>query len=213
MRPAGRPVAGTGFPMTRPTDGGEARTKLGGSEILQILQERGALLSGHFLLSSGVHSDVYVEKARIFEDPILVRRFGEEIARWYEDVQTVVSPAVGAIPLGFAVALAAGARFLYAEREGGVMELRRGFRLEPGERTLVVEDVVTTGGSAGEVYELVRQHGAGALGVAAMVDRSVGPLPFPFRALTRVDAQVFDSPGCPLCARDEPLVAPGSRHL
>jgi orotate phosphoribosyltransferase len=182
-------------------------------EVLELLHERGAVLSGHFLLSSGKHSDRYVEKARILEDPLLVRLFGEEIASWYEAVQTVVSPAVGAIPLGFAVALAAGARFVYAEREGGVMALRRGFVLEPGERILVVEDVVTTGGSAAEVYELVRQHGAEALGVAAMVDRSRTELPFPLRALARVNADAFEQLDCPLCKEGKPVEAPGSRHL
>jgi orotate phosphoribosyltransferase len=181
--------------------------------VAQILRERGAVLDGHFLLSSGKHSDRYVEKARIFEDPILVREFGEEIASWYSDVQTVVSPAVGAIPLGFAVAMAAGARFVYAEREGDVMMLRRGFQLERGERVLVVEDVVTTGGSAAEVVDLVRRSGAEALGVAAMVDRSRAELPFPLRALSRVDAETYDPDGCPLCAAGQPVTAPGSRHL
>lgn len=181
-------------------------------EVLRELEERGAVLSGHFLLSSGKHSDRYVEKARIFEDPILVRRFGEQIASWYHDVQTVVSPAVGAIPLGFAVAMAAGGRFVYAERQSGAMTLRRGFRLDPGERVLVVEDVVTTGGSAAEVFDLVRSSGAVALGVAAMVDRSSAELPFPLRALSRVDADTFDPDACPLCREGHPVVAPGSRH-
>lgn len=182
-------------------------------EVLRTFEERGALLSGHFLLSSGKHSGRYVEKARIFEDPLLVRRFGEAIASWYEDVRTVISPAVGAIPLGFAVAMAAGARFVYAEREEGRMKLRRGFRLEPGERVLVVEDVVTTGGSAGEVLELVVGSGAQGLGVAALVDRSRDELPFPLRALARVDADVYEPMVCPLCKEGLPITAPGSRHL
>lgn len=107
-------------------------------EVLQLLTERGALRRGHFLLSSGKHSDVYVEKARVLEDPILTARLGEEISGWYDGVDVVVSPAVGALPLGFAVALAAGARFVYAEREGGHMALRRGFAISKGERALVV---------------------------------------------------------------------------
>lgn len=183
------------------------------AEVLELLESRGAVLSGHFLLSSGNHSDRYVEKARIFEDPLLVRRFGEEIASWYEHVHTVVSPAVGSIPLGFAVAMAAGARFVYAEREEGRMTLRRGFRLTLGERVLVVEDVVTTGGSAGEVFELVRVSGADPLGVAALVDRSRTELPFSLRALARVHAGVSEPPDCPLCKEGRPLTAPGSRHL
>ena len=180
---------------------------------LDLLAERGAVLSGHFLLTSGKHSDVYVEKARMLEDPALVTRLASEIASWYERVEAVVSPAVGAIPLGFAVAHAAGARSLFAEREDGRMTLRRGFSLSAGERTLVVEDVVTTGGSAREVWDLVREAGAEALGVAALVDRTAAPLSFPMRAVARVEALVFAPEECPLCAAGEPLTGRGSRHL
>ncbi len=180
---------------------------------LDALREHGALLTGHFLLSSGKHSDVYVEKARMFEDPALVARLAGEVASWYERVEAVVSPAVGAIPFGFSVAHECGARFLYAEREEGRMALRRGFRLSPQERTLVVEDVVTTGGSAAEVYELVRAAGAEPLGVAALVDRSVVPLGFPLRALARMDARVYEPDACPMCSRGVPVDAPGSRRL
>jgi orotate phosphoribosyltransferase len=183
-----------------------------GAEVLTLLEDAGAVRSGHFLLSSGKHSDRYVEKARMFERPQVVLRMAEDIARWHDDVQAVVSPAVGAIPLGFAVALAAGARFLYAERQDGLLLLRRGFRLEPSERSLVVEDVVTTGGSAAEVVELVERAGAEMLGVAAMVDRTVEPVSFPLRALARVEAAAFDPDDCPLCRAAQPIEAPGSRH-
>jgi orotate phosphoribosyltransferase len=182
-------------------------------EGMGLLRETGAVLAGHFLLSSGKHSDTYVEKARVFEHPASTVRLGREIASWYRHVDAVVSPAVGALPLGFAVALAAGARFLYAERVEGAMALRRGFALRPGEAVLVVEDVVTTGGSSGEVVELVRSTGAELLGVAAMVDRSSADLPFPLRAVVRVEARVFEPHDCPLCAAGDPLEAPGSRHL
>lgn len=181
--------------------------------VARALEERGALLKGHFKLTSGKHSDTYVEKARVFEDPPLVARLGTEIASWYEGVEAVVSPAVGAIPLGFAAALAAPARFLFAEREGGRFVLRRGFRLREGERALVVEDVITTGGSASEVVELVRGSGAEGLGVAALVDRSAGELPFSLRAAVRVEAEVWDPEACPLCSRAVPVEAPGSHYL
>lgn len=183
------------------------------TEVLELLAEHGALLKGHFLLSSGKHSDTYVEKARLFERPDVVARLAAEIASWYQDVQAVVSPAVGAIPLGFAVAQQTSARFLYAEREAGNLTLRRGFRLDPGERTLVVEDVITTGGSAAEVFDLVRSSGAEALGVAAVVDRSVGALPVPVRALVRLEFAVHEPDHCPLCAHGVPLQSPGSRHV
>ena len=182
-------------------------------EGLGLLRERGAVRTGHFLLSSGKHSDTYVEKARVFESPGSTVWLGREIASWYEGVDAVVSPAVGALPLGFAVALAAGARFLYAERVDGRMPLRRGFTFGPTERVLVVEDVVTTGGSAGEVFDLVRSAGAEALGVAALVDRSTAALPFPLRAVVRVEASVFDPDDCPMCAAGEPVDSPGSRRL
>jgi orotate phosphoribosyltransferase len=182
-------------------------------EIRDLLEERGGIRDGHFLLSSGRHSPTYVEKARLLEDARLVGRLGEEIASWYEDVGAVVAPAVGAISLGFAVAAAAGSRFLFSEREDGRMALRRGFALAPGERTLVVEDVITTGGSAREVLEVVRAAGGEALGVAALVDRSAEAPGFPLRALLRVEAESYDAAGCPLCARGVPLESPGSRHL
>ena len=183
------------------------------AEVIDLLRDRGALRTGHFLLSSGKHSPAYVEKARVFERPESVILLGEAIAGRFERLEAVVSPAVGALPMGFAVAAAAGARFLYAERDEGRMALRRGFRLGPGERTLVVEDVVTTGGSAAEVFGLVRESGAEPLGVAALVDRSTAELPFPFVALARVEAAVFDPDACPLCADGAPLESPGSRHL
>ena len=182
-------------------------------EVMALLRERGAVRTGHFLLSSGNHSDAYVEKARVFESPADTLRLAEAMVRWYQDIDAVVSPAVGALPLGFAVALAAKARFLYAEREAGTMALRRGFRLSGGERTLIVEDVVTTGGSAAEVFELVRSTGARALGVAALVDRSTSELPFPLRALVRVSAAVHRPEACPMCRAGLPVESPGSRHV
>lgn len=183
------------------------------AEVLEILRRSGALRQGHFLLSSGRHSDVYVEKARVFEDAEVTVRLGREIASWYRDLDAVVSPAVGAIPLGFAAALGAGARFLYAERQEGRMALRRGFVLGPGERVVIVEDVVTTGGSAAEVHALAADLGAEVLGVAALVDRAVDVLPFTLRALARVAAETWTDDDCPLCASGIALESPGSRHL
>ena len=182
-------------------------------EARRLFERSGAVLSGHFLLSSGRHSDVYVEKARILERPEETMALAREIASWYPRVDVVVAPAVGAIALGFAVALATGARSMFAEREEGRMRLRRGFVLGPGERTLVVEDVVTTGGSAREVFELVGEAGADPLGVAALIDRSAGPVGFPLRALLRLEAPTWDPGECPACRSGVPLESPGSRHL
>jgi orotate phosphoribosyltransferase len=182
-------------------------------EAQALLRKSGAMLSGHFLLSSGRHSDRYVEKARVLERPETVMAFGAEMASWYPGAQAVVAPAVGAIALGFAVAFHATARFLFAERDSGEMTLRRGFGLRLGERTLVVEDVITTGASAGEVFDLVRREGADALGVAALVDRSQSPPRFPLRAVLRVEAVSWTREECPLCREGRPLSSPGSRRL
>lgn len=182
-------------------------------EAHRLLEQSGAMLSGHFLLSSGRHSDRYVEKARVLERPDAVVAFGEEISSWYPAIDVVISPAVGAIVLGFAVALQAGARFSFTERENGHMTLRRGFALHPGEKVLVVEDVITTGGSAKEVHDLVGGSEAESLGVAALVDRSQTPPPFPLRAVVRVEAVSWDPEDCLLCIDGTPLQSLGSRHL
>jgi orotate phosphoribosyltransferase len=182
-------------------------------DVRAVLERWGAIEEGHFELTSGRHSNRYVQKARVLERPEVAMELAREVASWYPVIDVVVSPAVGAIPFGFAVALAAGARSIFAERVDGAMALRRGFVLEAGERALVVEDVVTTGGSAREVVELVRASGAESLGVAALVDRAATALPFPLRALVRVEAVAWTRDECPLCRAGVALDAPGSRHL
>ncbi|MDQ4144064.1 MAG: orotate phosphoribosyltransferase [Actinomycetota bacterium] len=188
------------------------------AEVTEVLEKRGAVLRGHFRLSSGLHSDVFVQKFRIFEDPRLTQRFGEEIANLFDgDFDTVASPALGAIALGFATGLAADTRFVFAERVDGRLSFRRGFALSPRERTLVVEDVVTTGGSAAEVVDLVRASGADPVGVGVLLDRSgqEGPpdLGAPLRALVQLDAPTWTEEACPLCRDSVPLDDPGSRRL
>ncbi|MFN2525540.1 MAG: orotate phosphoribosyltransferase, partial [Actinomycetota bacterium] len=143
------------------------------AEILDVLRERGALLRGHFRLSSGRHSNAFVQKFRVLEDPHLTQRFGESLAAAPGlSFDVVASPAVGAVVLGFATALASSARFVFAEREGDELHFRRGFSIAPQERVLVVEDVVTTGESARRVVDLVRASGGEPVGVAALLDRS-----------------------------------------
>jgi orotate phosphoribosyltransferase len=200
MSGAGGGVAPAGGPG--PTEGGR-----------ELFERHGAILSGHFLLSSGRHSDRYVQTARLMERPDVAMRLAQEMASWYGAIDVVLAPAVGAVALGFAVALAAGSRSVWAEREGGRMRLRRGFGVEPGERALVVENVVTTGGSAGEVFELAGRMGAERLGVAALVDRSASPPGFPLRAVLRLEAVSWEPEDCPLCGQGRPLDAPGSRRI
>jgi orotate phosphoribosyltransferase len=205
-----KPTPGIGEVSAFGSVGGAMRSV---DQARELLERTGAVLSGHFGLSSGLHSDVYVQKARILERPALTMALAGTIASWYERIDVVVAPAAGAIALGFAVALAAGARSVFAERADGVMSLRRGFEVAPGERALVVEDVVTTGASAREVWELVGGLGAERIGVATLIDRSTCGVPFPMRSVLRVEAPAWDPADCPLCASGSDLTAPGSRHL
>lgn len=186
-------------------------------EIIEVLEKRGAILRGHFRLSSGRHSDVFVQKFRVFEHPKLTQRFGESIAQLFPGAfEVVASPAVGAIALGFATGLAADVRVVFSERVEGVMEFRRGFELKPRERTLIVEDVLTTGGSAREVLSLVKDAGGYPIGIGALLDRGdparFADLGVPVKALVHMDATSWDPAGCPLCERGEPVTDPGSRR-
>lgn len=186
-------------------------------EVMEILEGKGAVLRGHFLLSSGRHSDVFAQKFRVLEHPRIATRFGAALAQAFESrFDVVVSPAVGAVVLGFATALAAGARFVFAEREADKMALRRGFVVDRTERALVVEDVVTTGGSAREVVELVTGHGATVAGIGALIDRADaarGDLGATLKALVTLPSKSWEKEDCPLCAAGEPLDDPGSRRL
>jgi orotate phosphoribosyltransferase len=150
------------------------------AEVEQALRDSGALLEGHFLLASGRHSQFYIEKFRLLEQPQLTSKLCAEIARRFQndEVETVVGPVTGGIILAFEVARQMGIRAVYAERasDGKNFTLRRGFQLKDGEKCLVVEDIVTTGGSAQKVVELVRQHGGEIVGCALLVDRSNGAL-------------------------------------
>ncbi|MFN2488463.1 MAG: orotate phosphoribosyltransferase [Actinomycetota bacterium] len=188
------------------------------AEIMDVLEKQAAILRGHFLLSSGRHSDLFVQKFRVLEHPHLTQRFGAGIADLFERrFDVVASPAIGAIVLGFATALAADARLVFAERVGDDMAFRRGFELAPHERVLVVEDVVTTGGSARELVGLVNGSGATPVGVGALLDRADpargAGLGAPLRALVRLQAQSWASESCPLCAAGAPFEDPGSRRL
>ncbi|MGH2730022.1 MAG: orotate phosphoribosyltransferase [Actinomycetota bacterium] len=187
------------------------------AEILAVLEAKGAVLRGHFRLSSGRHSDTFVQKFRVLEDPRLTQRFGEAIAAAFGgEFDVVASPAIGAIVLGFATALATGARAIFAERADDVLTFRRGFGLEAGERVLVVEDVVTTGGSAAEVVELATDAGGRVVGVGALIDRGDPSRPpdlgAPLTALLSLQVSSWDAQACPLCRAGEVVADPGSRR-
>ena len=179
------------------------------------LIETGAYLTGHFRLSSGLHSDRYLQCARLLMWPERAERAGRALAAKLVSVspQAVVSPAIGGIVIGHEVARALGVRALFAERKDGSFVLRRGFALSPGERVVVVEDVFTTGGSTREVCAAVESAGGSVVGVGSIVDRGLpaGVFAVPSRSLVSLDVPAWPESECPLCARGEPFDVPGRR--
>ena len=186
-------------------------------EVMGVLESNGALMRGHFVLSSGRHAGTFVQKFRVLEHPRLAQSFGAAIADLFDgDFDVVVCPALGAVVLGFSVALAADSRFMFTERIGDEMQLRRGFSISRGERVLVVEDVVTTGGSAREVVDVVDAAGGVVIGVGVLIDRGDpqrSDLGAPMKALARIEVPSWDPKECPMCEDGDEISDPGSRRL
>jgi len=185
------------------------------NEILQIFRENGALLEGHFVLSSGLHSDRYVQCALVLQHPKVAERLCSELAAKLEGLgaRVVAAPALGGILVAHEVGRALGIRALFTERQEGVMTLRRGFTLEPGEPALVVEDVLTTGLSTRETMKCIEDAGGKVLGAGSLIDRSGGvtDLGVPRSALLTLTIRNYDPAECPLCKSGVPVVKPGSR--
>lgn len=187
-------------------------------QILTILKECNVLLEGHFKLTSGKHSNRYMQCAHLFEYPKESKLLCDELAKRVKKanlgvIDLVVGPAIGGIIMAYQMAESMGVRNIFAEREEGVMVLRRGFEVQQGERILVCEDVVTTGGSVKEVIEVVKEKGGNVVGVASIVDRSKGTVDFsvPFEPLVSVDFATYEPMDCPLCAQGSKAYKPGSR--
>ena len=183
---------------------------------LEILKEAGVLLEGHFLLTSGRHSGRYLQCARIFRNTRYSEELCAALAAHFKDdrVDIVIGPVLGAVQMAYEVSRALGCENFFAEREDGSMTLRRGFAIEPGQRVLVVEDVVTTGGSVREVLEIVRQAGGEIVGVGSIVDRTGGRIDFgvPFHSVISMEVESYEPSECPLCKAGAPApYKPGSR--
>ena len=184
---------------------------------MEVFRQTGAYLRGHFQLTSGLHSNEYLQCARVLQHPRIAERLGGELAKKLSglaaEVDVVASPAIGGLIIGHEVARALGARFVFTERANGQMTLRRGFSIDQGERAVVVEDVVTTGGSTREVLDILRARGANLAGAGSIIDRSGGraDLGVPRVALATLEVVSWTPEGCPLCAAGEPVVKPGSR--
>ncbi len=182
---------------------------------LEIFRKTGALQSGHFLLSSGLHSNVYFQCALVLQFPEYATLFCKEIADYFAqfEFETVISPAIGGILVGQEVARLLNKRSIFSERSDGNMTLRRGFQLREGEKVLICEDVVTTAKSSKEVFDVVTAFGAIPIGLGAIVDRTKEKLQldFPFFSTIKIEAETFTPELCPLCKQNIPYIKPGSR--
>lgn len=185
------------------------------AEVLDAFRRSGALHEGHFRLSSGLHSPGYLQCALVLQHPRDAEMLGAALGELVRSLGavTVLSPAMGGIVIGQEVGRALGVRAIFAERQDGALTLRRGFALDPGEKVIVVEDVVTTGGSTRETMDVARAAGAIVVGACAIVDRSGGKqgLDVPFHALLPMDVKTYSPDDCPLCKQGLPVVKPGSR--
>jgi orotate phosphoribosyltransferase len=183
-------------------------------DVQALLAQRGALLDGHFRLSSGRHSNRFIQKFRILEDPALLEPVARAIADAFRSAAptVVVSAAVGGIVLGYEVARQLGTKAIFVEKENGVAVLRRGFELTESDRALVVEDVVTTGLSVREVIDVVRARGAQIVGVGIVVRRGGADFGVPTHALLDLPIVSYDAAECPQCRAGEPIADPGSRR-
>jgi orotate phosphoribosyltransferase len=186
-------------------------------DVLRLFRGSGALLEGHFRLSSGLHSGGYFQSALVLQEPADAEALGRAIARLVVPLQptVVLSPALGGIVIGQEVGRALGVRAIFAERQDGALTLRRGFTLAPADRVLVVEDAVTTGESTRETMQVASAAGATVVGLASIVDRSNGSARFevPFHTLLRIAVPTYEPAACPLCAQGVAVVKPGSREV
>ena len=186
------------------------------NEILKDFAETGALLTGHFLLRSGLHSNQYFQAALVLQHSLVAAKLCAELASKWADkgIETVIAPAIGGIIVGQEVARSLGVKSIFAEKDDNSnLVLRRGFSLKPGERVLVAEDVVTKGGRVQQTIDLVKSFGAVPVGVAVLVDRSSEPIDFgcPMTALLKLDLATYQPDECPLCKKGLPIDHPGSK--
>ena len=186
-------------------------------ELLDLFRTSGALLEGHFRLTSGLHSPGYMQSALVLQYPAHAERLGKAIAANTQSLRptVVLSPAIGGLVIGHEVARALGVRAIFAERQDGALMLRRGFTLGGTDRVLIVEDVLTTGGSTRETMQVARAAGGQVVGATSIVNRSGGipSVDVPFFALLAVDLPTYQPDACPLCAQGLPVVKPGSRAV
>lgn len=184
------------------------------TEVLELLEKAEGVLHGHFCLTSGLHSDIYFQCAKLYQYPKITEMLGKKLAAALADVEfdTIVAPAIGAVIIGYETAKQADKRNLFVERKDGTMQLRRGYTLKKGEKVVIVEDVITTARTIKETIEAIKDFGVEIAAVGCIVDRTKGQTPYNIKSLLQIDPVTYNPDECPLCKQCIPIVKPGSRE-
>ena len=183
------------------------------NEILNLLEQAQGVLHGHFCLTSGLHSNIYFQCAKLYQYPDITEKLGKKLAEKLSDIEfdTIISPAIGAVIIGYETAKNAQKRNLFVERKDGLMQLRRGYTLQKGERVVIIEDVITTARTIKETIEAIKDFEPQIAAVGCIVDRTKGLTGYNIKSLLQIDPVVYEPENCPLCKEGIPLVKPGSR--
>ena len=183
-------------------------------DVLELLQKAEGVLNGHFCLTSGLHSNIYFQCAKLYQYPEITEELGKRLAKALKDVEfdTIVAPAIGAMIIGYETAKQSKKRNLFVERKDGEMQLRRGYTLKKGERVVIIEDVITTARTIKETMEAIKEFEPEVVAVGCIVDRTKGQTDYNIKSLLQIDPVVYEPDNCPLCKEGIPLVKPGSRE-
>ncbi|MBQ3642551.1 orotate phosphoribosyltransferase [bacterium] len=184
------------------------------NEVLSLLEKAQGVLHGHFCLTSGLHSNIYFQCAKLYQYPEIVEELGKQLAEKLADTEfdTIIAPAIGAVIIGYETAKQAKKRNLFVERKDGIMQLRRGYTLEKGERVVIIEDVITTARTIKETIEAIKEFEPEVVAVGCIVDRTKGLTPYNIKSLMQIEPITYEPDNCPLCREGIPLVKPGSRE-
>jgi orotate phosphoribosyltransferase len=184
------------------------------SEVLKLLESAQGVLHGHFCLTSGLHSNIYFQCAKLYQYPDITEKLGKLLAEKLSDIEfdTIIAPAIGAMIIGYETAKQAKKRNLFVERKDGMMQLRRGYSLKKGERVVIIEDVITTARTIKETIEAIKEFEPEVMAVGCIVDRTSGRSEYNLKSLLQIDPVVYNPEECPLCKENVPIEKPGSRE-
>ena len=184
------------------------------NEVLKLLEQAQGVLHGHFCLTSGLHSDIYFQCAKLYQYPEITEQLGSKLAELLKDIDfdTIVAPAIGAVIIGYETAKNAHKRNLFVERKDGIMQLRRGYSLKKGEKVVIIEDVITTARTIKETIDAIKEFEPEIVAVGCIVDRTKGKTEYNIKSLLQIDPVVYEHDNCPLCKEGIPVVKPGSRE-